>query len=128
MKTALKPLWAKTGGRQYYRLFRWWFEAIIHDVKTLLEEFRSHRVEMLNHIHGLNLKADAIDARVASLDLQFSQLDAQFSELHGQFSQYTAAQWDAEAVTRRLAAIEDRSLADADGSTDTGAALGSRDS
>jgi hypothetical protein len=104
----MKALWHLTFEPVYRRLFRRHFEAIagrLEEVAAELHVYDSslrnqsaaisdYGTELRTHVHGLNVRLDSIAARVAALDEQVRTV--------------IAGQWEQEAITRRLASIEDR--------------------
>jgi hypothetical protein len=94
MTGLLKALWAITFQPVYTRLFRRFFDAMISRETTALSELAGVRQDLHNHVHGLNVRLDALNARVADLDQQTRVM--------------IAARWDDLALTRRMAALEER--------------------
>ena len=93
MTNPLKTLWAITFKPIYTRLFRRFFDATINRLNTTLGELATLRRELHNHVHGINVRLDELNARVADLDQQVHTV--------------IAARWDETAMARRMAALED---------------------
>ncbi len=103
-----RVLWRLTFEPMYRWLFRSHFDAItarLDDVAARLgasdaslrnqsKAMSDYGVELRTHIHGLNLRLNEIDDRVAALEEQVRVM--------------IAGQWEQEAITRRLASLEDR--------------------
>jgi hypothetical protein len=94
MTAALKTVWKLTLGPVYERLFRRYFDATVSRLDTVIAQGSDISSTMWHHIHGLNLRLDELNARVADLEAHVSAA--------------AAARWDETAVIRRLALLEDR--------------------
>jgi hypothetical protein len=94
MTNIVKALWRISLGPVYTRLFRRFFVAMISRQNATLGEFAAVRHELHNYVHGINLRLDELNAGVSNLDQQTRVL--------------IAARWDHDAMTRRMAALEDR--------------------
>jgi hypothetical protein len=91
MKGYLRSLWRNTLEPVYRWLFRRYFDAILRDIYEL-------RVELHNHIAGINTRQGQVNADVI----------ARLDELDRHVRTVIAAGWDDEALARRMAALEDR--------------------
>ena len=86
----LRLLWRVTGKPIYRRLFQVYFDAVINRLNSTLGELSTLRAELER------VRAEVVDCRV------------QNEELDRHLRTVVASHWDTTALTRRLAAIEDR--------------------
>jgi hypothetical protein len=91
MKRYLKALWRLTFEPIYRRLFRRYFEAILREVQA-------NRADLYNHIDGINTRQGRVNAEVI----------AGLADLDRHVRTVIAAGWDDTALSRRMAALEDR--------------------
>lgn len=81
----------------YRRYFGSKFDLIIRRTWDMDTELR-------NHIHGINLRLIEILERLDAMDQRLERLE--------QGSKSLSAHWDEAAVSRRVAALEDRLIGD----------------
>jgi BMFP domain-containing protein YqiC len=104
VRKLLTIVWRRTFEPVHRRLFRRYFQAIINRQNMTLGQLG----ELQAHVQDLRRAVDAEAARAEALRLQVRDLDVQVRNA-------LAARWEDAALSRRMAALEDRLRAAAAG-------------
>ena len=112
----------------YRRLVGDWHERVNQELAALRDELREHidginarqgsvntdviarLVSVAEQVDGVNVRLDLVTARLDQLDRQLEFLGGRFDELGSDVRVVVAARWDHKAISRRIAALEDRLL------------------